>query len=825
MPFIPSEQLMAAEDQAKEAATVESASKVLDLRTLALPMGAVVESVRQVGSVNYEIKADPKKAFQLQQQQFLKLGWKELPGSMAEPTYGSGMFSKSNFVVTVSTSDSGQPDKPGTSRVSIINFGNIRPGKLPVIKGAKSQFTNEATAMYLVDGKVADTTTAMRQLLVGAGWEPYGAISNPPDNESLTFKRHAQQVHVFISKAPAAGGKTSIMLSCLQLSADIPAPTNGKDVNYVDMQKTLRFQSPDKFPEIGKFYQQSLGKLGWKATTEKLIESTDTFKRPIASMIFRNPAKELINLELEERDGPSMVKVTHLTADEFAQLEKQAAEAAKKRQAEKEALAAKTPPKTSPMPTDDSPDIEALAKQAIADALNNKPGKTAKGAKDKVSIPVPEKARKVTQKSDNVLQITVPAGTGSAGAELIRDQLTGGGWTLDEDDNDLDENSGHLTFKKGKQQITLTFVDTGLSDPTIMLIAFGAKLEAGKAGATDKDSDKKPTPLPGDTPEPASKKPAGKKSKPKGDESAIEEPARKDKPKQGIGKLAELPNQATVTIDDSPVKLNHIIAYEVISHGEWRTKILATEKAIKQEALLALLKKKGNDEEFEFPQPHLRLELDDEDKPSSLGLYANQTPGSASSSSLTGEALVEDGRARGTVKLKEPGSFFKKTYMAEISFDVPVLTRDSTPAKRLTNAKKLANSGKLTMGTTTYQLPNVVAYEVKVFDEKRTAIFVSEKPIDMNKLKASLKNDGTDDGLFEFQPQVRLQIDSADSIKQMNLWADNASVSSNADLAGDVVIEDGRARGTVKLSKPGEFAGKTYTFDVTFDVAVLPLPD
>ena len=237
------------------------------------------------------------------------------------------------------------------------------------------------------------------------------------------------------------------------------------------------------------------------------------------------------------------------------------------------------------------------------------------------------------------------------------------------------------------------------------------------------------------------------------------------------------------------------------------------------------MKKKGNDDEFEFPQPHLRIELDDEDKPSSLGLYAEKTPGSASGSSLSGEALVEDGRARGTVKLKEPGSFFKKTYMAEISFDVPVLTRDSTPAKRLTNLKKLTNSGKLTMGTATYQLPNVVAYEVKVFDEKRTAIFISEKPIDMNKLKASLKKDGTDDGLFEFQPQVRLQIDSADSIKQMNLWADSASISSNADLAGDVIIEDGRARGTVKLSKPGEFAGKTYTFDVTFDVPVLPLPE
>ena len=42
--------------------------------------------------------------------------------------------------------------------------------------------------------------------------------------------------------------------------------------------------------------------------------------------------------------------------------------------------------------------------------------------------------------------------------------------------------------------------------------------------------------------------------------------------------------------------------------------------------------------------------------------------GAGSGSALSGSVLVEDGRARGTVKLKEPGSFFDKVYTAEISF-------------------------------------------------------------------------------------------------------------------------------------------------------------
>jgi hypothetical protein len=74
---------------------------------------------------------------------------------------------------------------------------------------------------------------------------------------------------------------------------------------------------------------------------------------------------------------------------------------------------------------------------------------------------------------------------------------------------------------------------------------------------------------------------------------------------------------------------------------------------------------------------------------------------------------VENGRARGMVRMKEPDSFFEKVYTAEISFDLPVLTRESTAAKRLTDVPKLANSGKLTIGGKTYRLEHVVCYESK----------------------------------------------------------------------------------------------------------------
>ena len=820
--LVPPSRLFAAEDSAKAAATVDEAMKVLDLRTFALPEGTDVESPATVGTVNYEAKADPKKAFQLAQQQLVKLGWKELPGSMVQPTYANGLFQKANFIVSLSTSDSG---KPGFSRVSIINMSNVRANKLPVVKGAKSQYSNETLALYSAEMKLADAIEATRKLLVDAGWEPYGEAGDGTSSMQLMFKRNAVQISAFIS-SPDKGSKTSIQLSAQQLSADIPAPPIAKDVNYTDMHKSLRFESSEEYADIAKFYQQSLGKRGWKATTENVVTSNNGVNRTVGFQVFRNAAKEMITLDLEPQLDKTLVKVAYLTAAEVVEADRKADEQKKRLLAEKEKE--KAAAKTKPMPAGDTPSFEALANEAIANALGGKGAKSAKpnakGSKDAVSIPIPDKAKKVTQTSNNVLQIKVAAGKGQAAAEFMRDQLVAADWKVD-DDADIDETSGNVTFKKGTQQITLTFVDTGLADVMVMVIGIGAKLEPGKADPDAKVGDKKPEPKPEATPEPkASKKTASKKPKPADDEPApVVEPKRKERPKQGIAKLPKLPNEGTVTVNDKSVKLTSIIAYEVIAHGEWRTKIVATEKAIKPDPLLAKLKQTGSDEGFNWPNPRIEIEIDDEGR-TTLRLAGEGAVGSASDSKLKSEVLVEDGRARGTAQMKEPGEFFDKVYTGTISFDVPVLTRESTPAKRLTDAPKLPLSGKLTMDGKTYKLANLVAYEVKVFDEKRVALFFSEKPINLDKLKAALKKDGTDSGIFEIQPQVRLQIDASDTVSKLDLWVDGVSVSSNADLAGDVIVEDGRARGTAKLTKPGEFFGKEYTFDVTFDVEVMPLP-
>lgn len=303
-------------------------------------------------------------------------------------------------------------------------------------------------------------------------------------------------------------------------------------------------------------------------------------------------------------------------------------------------------------------------------------------------------------------------------------------------------------------------------------------------------------------------------------------PARAEKPQKGIAKLEKLASRCVITVAGKHVELPQIIAYEFVSQGRWRTRVLATEAVLNQRSLLELLKTTASDEGWDPAPPFLKLELDDQDRPVSVSLVAEKVPGGAVGDDLEGEAVVEAGRARGTVKVK-PKKLFDKEYSAEMTFDVPLLTRESSPAKRLVDAARLPNSGKLTIGGKTYALAHVTVYETQQFDNVLTAVLLTERPINLSKLKASLSKPArNDDDFIEFQRQVKLLFNAREELKSLFIWSDGLSInSSGADnLKASVVIEDGRARGTAKTTESGESFGKKFDFDVSFDAPVMALP-
>ncbi|MFO1002777.1 MAG: hypothetical protein U0936_20805 [Planctomycetaceae bacterium] len=307
------------------------------------------------------------------------------------------------------------------------------------------------------------------------------------------------------------------------------------------------------------------------------------------------------------------------------------------------------------------------------------------------------------------------------------------------------------------------------------------------------------------------------------DSEKVEEPKRVELPKKGIAKMPKLPNIGSARMGDKTYELNQVVAFEQVVDGEWRTKIVASAKPVKQEKLLALLKTDGNDEEMEFPEPNVSVEIGADGEISGISYQLDGVSGGGNSGTI-GEVLVEDNRARGALELEEEGEFFERTYTWKISFDTTVLTKNSKPARVAQNLPKLKNGGELTFGDGQWKLAHVVAYEVRQFDEIVTKVLVSEKPINMAKLKASLAEDGTDSGIFELQPNITLDIDDNDSLDRVSIWVDGASVSSNADLEGDITVSEGRVRGTAKLSEPGTVSDKTYDFNVSFDLEVMQLP-
>jgi hypothetical protein len=84
------------------------------------------------------------------------------------------------------------------------------------------------------------------------------------------------------------------------------------------------------------------------------------------------------------------------------------------------------------------------------------------------------------------MKISVAAGKGKAAAKAIADSLESAGWELEE--VDLSENSGNLSFKGDKGSINLTYVDTGFTPVTMMLIGIGTDLTAEPAEETPKQS-------------------------------------------------------------------------------------------------------------------------------------------------------------------------------------------------------------------------------------------------------------------------------------------------------------------------------------------------
>jgi len=422
-------------DAIKTPATVEQAARVIDLSTFPLMDGAKPPGSRQVANLSYSATGDVKTAFEFNRKALLAQGWKELPNSSVTDQSASAMFSRNGFVVYVSVTPSGD----GTQLVRLQNQGNVKPGKLPVPPNAKAIYVGDSTAMYETDAAVPATADAIRNLFVAQGWVLYGKAG-----DSDFFKQNANLATATVSSAPARGGKTMIQYSNQLISADIPAPPDVEDLRYVDEPPELTFATTNQ-DAIVDFYKRTLASAGWKSTMDKMV---DVDEKP--TMIFRNPAKEMITLSMPYDYGGGKLggSVRFQSAAEIAELDRRIKGEAPKLRAEAEAKA---------------------AKEAAELAERNKV--------PKVAVTLPADAKDVKESKDEI-KFTVGKGKAKAAIESLRTQFRDAGW--EEKVASLERMAGTLLLSKEDQSVTITYSDTGFMPTEVSLSAMRAELEAAK---------------------------------------------------------------------------------------------------------------------------------------------------------------------------------------------------------------------------------------------------------------------------------------------------------------------------------------------------------
>lgn len=403
---------------AKGPATAEEAAKVIDLANFPLMDGAEVPSERTLARLGYEVKGGVKDVFEAQRKLLLERQWTEAPNSYVSDETASATFTRDGFALSLSVYS---PGKPGVASVSLSNHGNVALDKVPVPEGAAPLYSFPVTAAYVTEASPKETVEACRKLLAAAGWMPYGQAG-----DTYSFKQNAIQLQVSISAAPAQGNKTAIQFTSNLLSVDLPAPADADKLHYSDSPTQIAFDHKSSIDDVAKYYRETLAKSQWQATTDKPIKID--FRH---ELIFRNPAKDMLTLEMHTVDGITRVLLRHQTAELVAEIEKRAKAEIERRKMEK----------NKPLP--------------------------------KVVVSVPADATDV-ETTKSRIEFKTTTGAGKKAVDMLRKQLAKDGWK--EKVNADDVGAGSITFSRKEQSLDLLYVDPGFIPAEITLSASGVEL-------------------------------------------------------------------------------------------------------------------------------------------------------------------------------------------------------------------------------------------------------------------------------------------------------------------------------------------------------------
>ncbi len=152
--------------------------------------------------------------------------------------------------------------------------GTLDTSRLPRVASAKQVFASPATTIFTSQDSVAQTADALDKALAAGGWQKYvapnTAYNQDPKMRTMTLKRGAQAINVFITIAPAQGNATSVQYSVIPLKTDLPFAQDAANIEYSPDRPLLTLVTGEPVDKTLDFYRKELGTRGWALWSEKL---------------------------------------------------------------------------------------------------------------------------------------------------------------------------------------------------------------------------------------------------------------------------------------------------------------------------------------------------------------------------------------------------------------------------------------------------------------------------------------------------------------------------------------------------------------------------
>jgi hypothetical protein len=339
--------------------------KVLDLGRLASPDGSSVcdQSATRL-QITVPLAATAAARFYLEKLD--ALGWNPAGPNAAESitdAFAQVALEKDGYTLLLSA----MPSKPNQSGVTIEHVGNFDTRALPKIDGAEEQYSSRSNTLYFAPARVDDAASAIRRLLVTAGWQEYEPAftqsAKRADASDMLFRKRAYSVSVSVSKSPA-NAKTAVQYNVKTLAHDFPAPADAKQVQIQDERWILLCEVPRVVAATAEFYRKAMAEVGFASPPR------ETTSNKAVTLSFEADNHDLVLVSLQPASEQSTkVKLEGLTAAFREQLRKAQAETAENSRAA--AAAAKAKAEHAKAVEDATGQHRGMIDAAIRDALKD----------------------------------------------------------------------------------------------------------------------------------------------------------------------------------------------------------------------------------------------------------------------------------------------------------------------------------------------------------------------------------------------------------------------------------------------------------------------